>query len=311
MKAPSPAFYQTLIESTVRTIHQSLDRALDLEALACAACLSPFHFHRMFRGLTGETPLEFHRRLRMERAASCLLKTDEAIIHIAFEAGFETHEAFTRLFRSLYACSPTTFRKSRNPVAAGIHATYRPLLGARSAIHFNTPESAISGLLKPLFNQLGEPVMHVDIVQLPQQRLATLPHLGPYNRISEAFEKIGAIAGPAGLFGPDTAMLALYYDDPESTPPDELRSDAALTVSADRVLPATLIEKSLPAGRYARTMHNGGYALLGDTWARFMGQWLPQSGHRMGSAASFERYLNTPMDVPVEQLRTELYIHLE
>lgn len=113
--------------------------------------------------------------------------------------------------------------------------------------------------------------MQVDIVNLPHQRLATLFHQGPYNRISEAFAKLGSIAGPAGLFGPDAAMLALYYDDPETTSPEELRSDAGVTVPKDKVLPATLIEKSLPAGRYARTMHNDSYALLGDSWARFMG----------------------------------------
>ncbi len=152
--------------------------------------------------------------------------------------------------------------------------------------------------------------MYVDIIDLPEQRLATLEHTGPYNRISEAFAKLGAIAGPAGLFGPDTAMLALYFDDPESTPVNELRSDAALSVAAGKAIPSTLVEKKLPSGRYARTLHEGSYALLGDAWARFMGQWLPQSGHRVGSGVSFERYLNTPIDVPVEALRTELYIHL-
>ena len=105
-------------------------------------------------------------------------------------------------------------------------------------------------------------------------------------------------------------MLAIYYDDPETTPVEELRSDAAIRVSAGQPLPSTLQEKALPAGRYARTTHAGSYAALGDTWARFMGQWLPQSGHRLGSGASFERYLNTPMDVPVDALRTELFIHL-
>ncbi|MBM4204819.1 MAG: GyrI-like domain-containing protein [Gammaproteobacteria bacterium] len=175
------------------------------------------------------------------------------------------------MFRSLYACSPSAFRKSRNPVAEGLYAAYRPLLGARSAVHFNTPENAFPGLLEPLFNQQGAPVMQVDIVNLPHQRLATLSHQGPYNRIFEAFAKLGSIAGPAGLFGPDAAVLALYYDDPETTSPEELRSDAGVTVPKDKVLPATLIEKSLPAGRYARTMHNGNYALLGDSWARFMG----------------------------------------
>ena len=83
-----------------------------------------------------------------------------------------------------------------------------------------------------------------------------------------------------------------------------------MSVAADKVLPPTVGENLLPAGQYACTMHEGGYDRIGDTWARFMGQWLPQSGHRLADSPSFERYLNTPMDVPVDQLRTELYIPL-
>ena len=152
--------------------------------------------------------------------------------------------------------------------------------------------------------------MHVEIRELAAQRLATVEHRGPYNRINEAFARLGQIAGPAGLFGPQAAMIALYFDDPESTPDSELRAEAALSVPADKVLPPTVGENLLPAGQYACTMHEGGYDRIGDTWARFMGQWLPQSGHRLADSPSFERYLNTPMDVPMDQLRTELYIPL-
>ncbi len=152
--------------------------------------------------------------------------------------------------------------------------------------------------------------MHVEIRELPAQRLATIEHRGPYNRISEAFARLGQIAGPTGLFGPQAAMIALYFDDPDSTPASELRAEVALSVAGDKVLPPTVGERTLPAGRYACTLHEGGYDRLGDTWSRFMGQWLPQSGHRLANSPSFERYLNTPMDVPVDQLRTELYIPL-
>ena len=50
---------------------------------------------------------------------------------------------------------------------------------------------------------------------------------------------------------------------------------------------------------------------LGDTWARFMGEWLPRSGERMKDSASFEIYRNTPENTPKEKLETELYIPLE
>jgi AraC family transcriptional regulator len=105
-------------------------------------------------------------------------------------------------------------------------------------------------------------------------------------------------------------MLAIYHDDPETTPPSELQSDAAIVVPPQAKLPQGLGERELPAGRYACTTHVGPYEQLGDVWARLMGEWLPRSGQRMRDGVSYEIYRNTPADVPKENLVTELYIPL-
>ena len=99
MKAQTRAFYEAAVVEAIERIADSLDDALDLQVLAKRAALSTFHFHRVFRGLVGETPLELHRRLRLERAAQQLCTTHDAVTTIAFAAGYETHEAFTRAFR--------------------------------------------------------------------------------------------------------------------------------------------------------------------------------------------------------------------
>lgn len=71
MKPETRSFYEQAVQRTIDVVVANLDEALDLETLASAAAMSPFHFHRMFRGMVGETPLELARRLRMERAARC------------------------------------------------------------------------------------------------------------------------------------------------------------------------------------------------------------------------------------------------
>ena len=150
--------------------------------------------------------------------------------------------------------------------------------------------------------------MNVEIKEMPDLRVAAVRHTGPYNQISHAFEQLGRIAGPAGLMTPATAMLAIYHDDPASTPPDQLHSEAGLVVPERAQLPAGLVEERIPAGKYACTVHIGPYEHLGETWARFMGEWLPANGHRVGAGASFEIYKNTPMTTPKDDLVTELYI---
>ena len=152
--------------------------------------------------------------------------------------------------------------------------------------------------------------MHADIVDQPAMRVAVVRHQGPYHRIGEAFSKLGEIAEPAGLFGPNAKMIGIYYDDPDTTRAGELRSEAGITVSESAEIPEGLAEVRIPAGRMARATHIGGYEGLNESWARLTGDWLEQSGQRLGDGVSYEIYLNTPMDTPKEKLRTELYIPL-
>lgn len=152
--------------------------------------------------------------------------------------------------------------------------------------------------------------MKTEILDQPERRVAALRHVGAYHRIGETFGRLGGIAGPAGLFGPDTTMLAIYHDDPETTPEAELRSDAGLTIAEGRSLPDGLAEHRIPAGRYACATHVGAYEGLADAWSQFMGRWLPQSGHRVREGVCFEIYRNDPTRTPKEELITEMYVPL-
>ena len=306
MKPETQSFYQLAVQQAVERVLGCLDEALDLERLARGAALSPFHFHRIFRGMVGETPLELHRRLRLERAALCLREESTPVIAVALDAGYDTHEAFTRAFRAHYSCSPSEFRSdSQNRTGC-----VRPLqieIAAHSSVHF---EPRRTEALVVRFSHQRERTMTVEIKHMPAMRLATVRHIGPYNRISEAFGRLGDIAGRAGLFNGKPTMLAVYHDDPEATPEPELRSDAAVVVPDSATIPDGMSERHLPAGRYACTLHIDPYEHLGDAWGRFMGQWLPQSGERCQNGDSYEIYINNPMDVPKHELRTELYIPL-
>ncbi len=305
MKPETRSFYEQAVHRAAERIVTALDQALDLERLARDAGLSPFHFHRVFRGMVGETPLELHRRLRMERAAWRVLNDGDGITAIAFDAGYETHEAFTRAFKAQYGASPSEFRKWS---AGGSPRAPQIEIVARSRIHF-LPRAKSQ---PPSFNFIrGETAMQVEITDRPDLRVAAVQHVGAYNRISEAFGRLGAIAGQAGLFGSDASMIAIFHDDPEMTPEDKLRSDAGITVPPTTNLPTGLTELKVPGGRYARTTHKGSYDGLGDAWARLMGEWLPKSGHRFGNGVSYELYRNTPMNAAPNELLTDLYIPLE
>ena len=153
--------------------------------------------------------------------------------------------------------------------------------------------------------------MNATIENKPAMRAAGLRHIGPYNTIGEAFSRLGAIAGQAGLYAhPGAAMIAIYHDDPQTVPADELRSDAAIVVPEGVPIPAGLTEQRVPAGRYACTIHAGPYDTLPDTWKKLSREWVPSQGLRIGAPPSYERYINNPMQVAPADLRTEVCVPL-
>jgi AraC family transcriptional regulator len=203
------------------------------------------------------------------------LQNNSSVTAIAFDAGFETHEAFTRAFRDCYSTPPSGFRRRKHP---------RTGIAARCGVHF----TASGHVPQFIPRDSGGKNMDVEIKELPELRVGAVHHVGPYNQIPQAFERLSTLADPIALgVKPGAGLIAMYHDDPETTPQDELPENAKLPVGLD--------EQRIPAGRYAVTTHVGPYEELGDAWARFMGEWLPASGHRVRDGASLEIYRNTPM----------------
>jgi AraC family transcriptional regulator len=152
--------------------------------------------------------------------------------------------------------------------------------------------------------------MKVDVETRPKIRLASVRHVGSYQGIREAFERLNALATAAGLSNRDTLLVGLYHDDPSVTPEEKLRSDAAITVPAKAKLPTGLSEMVIPAGRYAHAIHLGPYTGLGAVYDHLRNQWLPRSGEKAGDGVSYEMYRNTPMTAKPDELVTDVYMPL-
>lgn len=151
--------------------------------------------------------------------------------------------------------------------------------------------------------------MDVRIKQQPEVRVGTVRHIGPYDRIPQAFERLAKLMAGARR-PPNPQLLALYYDDPEATAADRLRSDAALSFPTGTDVPAGLIERRVPAGKYASLVHVGAYDGLPHAWATLKKE-VAARGLRPTGAASYELYLNDPMSTAPGELRTELFMPVE
>ncbi|HPJ71363.1 MAG TPA: GyrI-like domain-containing protein, partial [bacterium] len=243
MKEETERVYRQRLGRVLGYIQEHLDESLTLEELAGVACFSPFHFHRIFRGLVGEGLMEHVRRIRLERAFSELKAGDRRILDIALDAGYETHESFTRAFRSFFGAPPSRARRDRflslKPVANRVH--YRP-------------DGDVT-MFKPRLGR-RKLMIEVEIKTFEPLRVACVRHTGPYQNCHGAWEKLCSWAGRNRIFGPTTQCIGVSYDDPEVTPPEKIRYDACITVGPDVVPDVPGIEiKTIPGGEYAVTLH--------------------------------------------------------
>lgn len=296
MKKSTLKLYKERILRVLIFIQQNLDYDLSLEQLAKVAYFSPYHFHRIFRGMVGESLKEHIRRLRLERAAIRLKHTNKSVLEIALEAGYETHEAFSRAFRAVSGCSPTRFRSSNSvllkPDPSGIH--YRG-----------------DGAIGDIKLAIGGEPMDVEIKSLESMRVAFVRHVGAYNEAGAAWEKLCTRLGAEGMLGAGTKFVGVCHDDPEVTAPEKIRYDACVTVDDNFEAEAEIGVQTIGGGEYAVATHIGPYDKLGHTYAKLYGQWLPQSGREPRSQPCLEFYWNDPESTDPEHLLTDIYAPLE
>lgn len=263
-------------------IHDNPAGDLSLDALSDVAAMSRFHWHRVFRAMTGETLAQAVRRIRMQRASYLLVMTDQPLAAIAASVGMDSLPSFSRCFAEAFLMSPAAFRK---------RGELRPF--ARNPAPRRPP-------MYPVTIRTEAPI-----------RLAALPHKGAYHEISRAFQKLSAVMASRDLFRNAGRMIAVFYDDPQSVPEADLRSQAGFEIKGASDLSDPLEEATLPGGRQAVLTYTGPYAGLPAAYDELFGVWLPASGEEPADAPSFEVYLNTPMDTAPEDLVTELHLPLK
>lgn len=279
--------WEARVARAMALIAQHPRRLPDLETLAGAAALSPFHFHRVYRALTGETPAETLARERLSQAAVALLRgpSTEPIARIARRTGYGSAAAFTRAFRSAYGMPPAAYR-SRGGI--GLPARLGDPNAEKESIVFD-----------------------VTIREEAPLRLIAMAHRGPYTDIGGAFDRLQAWATARDLLEPTTRYFGLYHDDPKTVPAAQLRSDACITVGSDVKPEDGLRVAEAPGGRVAVLRFRGPYAELEAAYEWLYGTWLPQSGEEPADAPVREEYLNDPRQVPPPELLTDIMVPLK
>ncbi|HTU63248.1 MAG TPA: AraC family transcriptional regulator [Polyangiales bacterium] len=270
-------------EQRLLRAQQLLERRLDDEVtpaeLAHAASFSLHHFHRIFRAQLGETVMQRVRRLRLERAARRVRDSQARLIELALEAGYESHEAFTRAFAEHFGVPPSEYREEPSP---------RRGIAAKRA-----------------------PRIPISVRELEAVPVAFIRHHGSYDGVGKTWQKLVAWAAAEGLFKDDFRVLyGICPDDTDVTPEQHLRFDASVALAQPLSAAPGIGSTTVPAGTYAIGVHIGPYESLRETYLEVVGHWFPTSGYEPAPEPVIEHYLNDPMCTPAHELRTEVRVRI-
>ena len=268
-------------------IQNNLGGQLSLQSLAKLACLSSFHFHRIFTACVGES-LHFHiHRLRMEHAAFKLRHGKDSITDIALSIGYETSAAFSKGFKQNFGLPPSQYRNQQFDNAIS---------------QFRTP-GEIS-----LLDSVNSSI-HAEIRDLSEQTLLFIRKTGYFQQVAqEAWNALMPYAYKYSLVAEQTKFIGIVRDDPELTPIEKIHYDACISICKPHKIAGEMGLQRLAGGKYACFLHEGPYHMAHEIYHKIYGVWLPNSGHYLRDRPSFSLYLTPHYNQDSDQCRTEIYI---
>lgn len=269
--------YRERLTPVLRALEQDPD--LSIEALASRACLSLYHFHRVFTAVVGEAPGEMCRRLRMQRAAWQLCYTDASVTAIALGAGLGSSQAFAKAFRRHYGCTPGAFRRDKGKNG-----------------HLDRKEGhAWQGVLPYAEGHSSARSNTMNTVEMDARTLAYIRVTGPYGEGYDAVcHRLHQWAAPRGLEGGE--WIFIYHDNPEVTPPAQCRTDIGISVPVGTQGSGEVEIQHIPAGRYAQSRYLiTDRSQYGERWQEHIGE-IVAAGLAFGDGPCFELYHSVSND---------------
>ncbi len=253
-----------LVKKSVDYIMKHLDEAISVEDVARHCHFSKYHFCRIFKSETGESPYAFIKRLRMEQSAVRLkLEKDKLITDIGEDFGYSSSN-FSSAFKKQLNRSPAEFRQDAE--AETIPNPFRP-------------DNCVS------FRSFEEYDRQIQIKELDDFVVIFERHLGNYDKLEEYWNQFWIKY--RDFITEDTLFIEKFYDDPSITGVEQCLFDLCMTVDSNCSLDNVAI---IPGGHYAVYRFEG---LIQDIFTDLQGVfkiWLAESRYEMRGRYGLDIY---------------------
>jgi AraC family transcriptional regulator len=289
--------YTSRINRIFDYIDCNLAKQMTLEELASVANFSKYHFNRIFRSFTGETPFSFIQRLRVQRAASLILAHNNiTLTDIALQCGFTDISIFSRCFKKHFGISASEYRDTKT-ANSNIDQT-----DSNNVQYLSAPEPYLCPELQIIkWRSDMELNKGVEVKILPKTTVAYVRNLGAYDGNQDMFQqlrnKLFTWAGAHGLInGGNFRFLVMYHDNPNSAVNNNLRMSLCIVVPPDTKTDGEIGKMVIEESRYAVARCELTGADFQKAWDWTYGVWLPSSGYMPDDKPCFEEYLGAPVD---------------
>ena len=253
------------VEKALWYVESHFREEVTLDDVAAHAGVSRYHMSRAFGLATGRSITQYVRSRRLTEAAAALAGGAADILTVALDAGYESHEAFTRAFREQFG---------RTPEAVRAQGTSH---GLQLVEAIKMDESILTNLAEPLLETRPTLLVAGSTERYNAETSANIPaqwqRFGPH---------IGHIPGQVG----HSTYGVVYNGDGAGN----MEYMAAVEVSDFTRLPKEFAQLRIPEHRYAIFTHREHISTIRRVWATIFNQWLPESGFKIAGAPEIERY---------------------
>ncbi len=287
--------YDKNIETAIAFIETHLNAKFKTADVAKESAYSLFHFHRIFQAATGYTLKNYIRARRLTEAARQLVDTDEKIINISFDYGFESQEAFTRAFKQVFKTTPGKYRRgnSHHP------SVYRNKCTINHLIHLNK-----GGRMTPkIIEKKG--FKTVGLRYFGNNSENEIPVL--WQEFMQRSHEIKHIGKQYHFFGLCTTAT-FEGSNNESMENMDFEYVAGADVTELKDIPEGMVGREVEDGKYAVFTHKGALSDLKETYNYIYGKWIQSGEYEIAGLYDFEFY-NEKFD-PSGSESSELYIYV-
>lgn len=297
--------YIRSINLALNYIDNHLDSdALSLETISKKALYSPFHFHRLFKAIIGETLNSYIVRRRLEKTASVLIhKKEVSITELSLQFGFNSNSSFTRAFKKFYGVSPSEFRK-QNPNKFSKISQIQSKNGQENLIS----EKYICNIN----NHLNWIKMNanIDIKELPELHFASITHIGILG-LESAFNRLLTWAIPKGLMkNPEAKMARIFHDSFKVTSPEKVRMSVSLLTNDAFKNEGEIHKTTINKGKYIVGRFELEAKDFEQAWTSLY-IWMNDNGYKKADSNPFEIYQNDFRQHPENKFIVDLHIPIE